>query len=315
MSRENRCLITIHCIVYRLYRLAYMGSKGSIVNRLFSCSDHTWLSFVQVCDGIVNCQEGEDEKACQFSSAKMCTILSQLNSSLEIYICPSLPQNFMKKMPFDMCGDRTKFSPIYPQLSGKYLQSLKQYCIYEISDCGVISHDASGQHLMSCKDYKCNSTYFKCPRFYCVPWRYVCDGIWQCPGGMEEINCIKRSCIQQFRCKNSSICLHIRSTCDGQLDCPYNDDEVFCDTEFPDCPQQCRCSLYVCRFKTGKHLMTCEDFKCPDKYHKCPQYYCVRYKFLCDGTWDCPGGHDESKMLCTDRKCQGQFKCQCGSVG
>ncbi len=72
------------------------------------------------------------------------------------------------------------------------------------------------------------------------------------------------------------------------------------------------CILYA--LQTGKHLMTCEDFKCPDKYYKCPQYYCVRYKFLCDERWDCPGGHDESKMLCTDRKCQGQFKCHNSTV-
>ncbi len=56
------------------------------------------------------------------------------------------------------------------------------------------------------------------------------------------------------------------------------------------------------------------QFNCPEKYYKCPQYYCVRYKFLCDGKWDCPAGHDESKMLCTDRKCQGQFKCHNSTI-
>ncbi len=89
------------------------------------------------------------------------------------------------------------------------------------------------------------SIHYKCPGFYCVPWQYVCDGIWHCPGGREEMNCSKRSCENQFRCRNSSICLHTLSICDAHLDCPLHDDEVFCDTKFPTCPLQCICLLYV----------------------------------------------------------------------
>ena len=223
---------------------------------LFWCSlNQTWISFIQVCDGKENCRKGEDENSCQISSAKMCTILSEFNSSLKDDICPRTHNILLKKISYDTCEVIEEFPSIYPSLPTENLQNLKHFCIYELNECGMISHDASGKHLKSCKYHKCNETHYKCPAFYCVPWPYVCDGIWQCPGGMEETNCRNRPCKNQFHCKNSSICLHTQSICDKQLDCPLYDDEVFCDTDFPECPLQCNCLLFFFKFVLGLSLV------------------------------------------------------------
>ncbi len=101
----------------------------------------------------------------------------------------------------------------------------------------------------------CYDTFTKCPGFYCIPWRYVCDGIWHCPGGTEEDTtyCNDPDCINKFRCRNSSVCLYLSSVCDenGLIECPNGDDEFLCDIEFPACPSNCFCLLFsiICQFE------------------------------------------------------------------
>ena len=95
-------------------------------------------------------------------------------------------------------------------------------------------------------NYPCNDTYYKCPGFYCIPWRYVCDGMIHCPGGLEEDvqSCNRTSCPGQFACYNTSICIHPESTCNDYTDCPNGDDEFYCSFTFPNCPNNCLCVLF-----------------------------------------------------------------------
>ena len=87
----------------------------------------------------------------------------------------------------------------------------------------------------------------QCPGFYCIPWRYVCNGIWNCPGGLDEDReglCSRKSCPGQFKCNNSTICVAIQNTCDKTVDCPMGDDEYLCFQQVPDCPMKCLCSFF-----------------------------------------------------------------------
>ena len=43
-------------------------------------------------------------------------------------------------------------------------------------------------------------------------------------------------------------------------------------------------------------------------YFKCPNSYCIPYKYVCDKTWDCPRGYDE--QMCNGSNCSGSFRCQ-----
>ena len=82
--------------------------------------------------------------------------------------------------------------------------------------------------------------------FYTViPWRFVCNGHWECPGGMDEIMCSRNSCPGMFKCRNSSICLSPDNLCDSTSDCIYNEDERFCPIQeyFQECPSNCSCLL------------------------------------------------------------------------
>ena len=94
--------------------------------------------------------------------------------------------------------------------------------------------------------------FFKCPGFYCILWRYVCNNKWECPGGTDENSCPKSACPGLFKCKNSTICISKESLCDFVSDCDLNDDENFCSDQKHFCPPNCSCLLFSlsCKSKT-----------------------------------------------------------------
>ena len=66
--------------------------------------------------------------------------------------------------------------------------------------------------------------------------------------------------------------------------------------------------LIPCR--TGGHIEECRLFECNMKY-KCPESYCIPARYICDGKWDCPDGHDElNDQLCVlSKNCSDMFHC------
>ena len=97
-----------------------------------------------------------------------------------------------------------------------------------------------------CQDFQCDEKYYKCPGYYCIPLRNVCNMIWDCPRGLDEKGCLeKQSCSGLFKCfqSNMTICISTESVCDTVSDCYYGDDELFCN--LPHCATQCTCFLYT----------------------------------------------------------------------
>ena len=100
----------------------------------------------------------------------------------------------------------------------------------------------------NCESFVCSQKHFKCPGYYCIPWRLVCHGVWDCPDGTEEKSfklCNRTSCPGQFKCHNTSICISAESICDDIFDCNLADDEHFCYPLLPNCPENCICVLYI----------------------------------------------------------------------
>ncbi len=101
----------------------------------------------------------------------------------------------------------------------------------------------NGAHLKNCSVWECTNTY-KCPGGYCIGHSLVCDGIWDCSSGEDEIpNCSTRNCTGLFRCKGSNICVHFSDLCDAVTDCPYEDDEQSCNKFV--CPAGCACLMHA----------------------------------------------------------------------
>ncbi|XP_059328557.1 transmembrane protease serine 6 [Ammospiza nelsoni] len=99
----------------------------------------------------------------------------------------------------------------------------------------------------------------------CVP---ACDGIKDCPNGLDERNCV---CPAKFQCHEDSTCIEFSRVCNQQLDCVNGSDEEHCSGGVP-------CSPFTYR---------CEDGTCVKKPNP-----------LCDTTADCKDLSDENHCDC-----------------
>nr|XP_005008608.2 transmembrane protease serine 6 [Cavia porcellus] len=99
----------------------------------------------------------------------------------------------------------------------------------------------------------------------CVP---ACDGIKDCPNGLDERNCV---CRATFQCQEDSTCISMSRVCDRKPDCLNSSDEAQCQEAVP----------------CGTFTFQCEDRSCVRKPN--PQ---------CDGHLDCRDGSDERHCDC-----------------
>ncbi len=129
---------------------------------------------------------------------------------------------------------------------------ISEICIYRLNVLEKLIPCRTGEHLQNCSKFECNSM-FKCPLYYCIPWSYLCDSKWDCPGGTDEgaqANCGQwKKCTNMFQCKYShrdnQLCTHVSEVCDGIINCPHGDDEFFCSLDNVCCPRGCQCVIFA----------------------------------------------------------------------
>ncbi|XP_031689306.1 transmembrane protease serine 6 isoform X2 [Oncorhynchus kisutch] len=99
----------------------------------------------------------------------------------------------------------------------------------------------------------------------CVP---ACDGIKDCPNGLDERNCV---CIAQYQCPEDSQCVDYFKVCDQHPDCLEAMDEENCT----------------------------EGVQCTDKTYVCADGTCLKKPNPeCDFITDCPDASDERHCDC-----------------
>nr|KAG5706342.1 hypothetical protein BaRGS_033103 [Batillaria attramentaria] len=89
----------------------------------------------------------------------------------------------------------------------------------------------------------------------CVPMYVRCNGVYDCPGHEDEVECDDYSCPGHYHCRASSVCVHPTHVCDGVQQCPQQDDELFCHMT---CPESCTCHglAFVCTGLFDAHNYT-----------------------------------------------------------
>ena len=108
---------------------------------------------------------------------------------------------------------------------------------YELDIHGELMSCRNGAHLRKCLHWSCQRS-FKCRLSYCIPLRYVCNGVVDCPEGDDEEGCKADSpCPTSLRCRRGA-CIHQTEVCDGIVHCPLGDDERVC---LGSCPEGCIC--------------------------------------------------------------------------
>ncbi len=129
-------------------------------------------------------------------------------------------------------------------------------CVFVLNSFGILKPCRNGGHMQNCTFFECGNK-FKCPRSYCIPWRYVCDNKWDCPLGddeMEKMCTRNHMCPNMFKCSDMAhTCVHLSDMCDGHEDCVFKDDEQLCQLKNTVCPPLCTCLMFamVCH---GSHM-------------------------------------------------------------
>ncbi|XP_072165322.1 uncharacterized protein [Diadema setosum] len=115
---------------------------------------------------------------------------------------------------------------------------LQSHCMYELDEYGLHIGCRDVSHLQNCGNFTCPNFMIKCPSSYCIPLRYWCDGLMDCPYGEDEDQCGNFVCPPgSYRCHGYSTCITQDEVCDEVIHCPEKDDELFCEP----CPDGCHC--------------------------------------------------------------------------
>ncbi len=218
------------------------------------CGDKINISAYSVCDNITDCIDGiEDEKFCSnlhylHHPTQICTDIYHAKLNNFGWHCPNIstqPILTYGKEVQNLATLTFDFTTRPIDQSQSDCTNSSRECIYEPN--GKKGLNQNDNCLVYCDDFVCHDKYFKCPRFYCVPWRFVCNAQWECPGGTDEMDCGRLSCPGMFKCKNSSVCISFHNLCDDFPDCSTGEDEHFCpsgDNILQPCPLKCSCLLF-----------------------------------------------------------------------
>ena len=157
--------------------------------------------------------------------------------------------------------------------------NISTICSYRLNRYGHLLPCRNGAHLENCKDFECNMK-FKCPNYYCIPYEYICNGIWDCPRGADEIICEDPyRCNYMFKCKGStSLCIHIGNMCDDIVNCPLGDDELLCEVAGISCPLNCHCLAAAISCNQG--ALPAEKNILPFMYVFLRSCNCGRFRYL-----------------------------------
>lgn len=257
-------------------RLCTIGSNCNSAST-FQCYNGNCIPQYAVCDFQIDCpgkfHEDEDIANCDLllknrsltdyklltTSSPATTNYSNNNNNNNFITLNSFNNNSQQSLAYYQLNQETSIDWSKQNLSrcnsGNMINSSLR-CLYEFDRYGYQIGCRDVTHLNDCADFQCKPhDYVKCSNSYCIPWRYICDGKWDCIMGEDEIGCARYVCPGQYKCANQSSCILLHQLCDGQPQCPMGDDEWFCDMQ---CPSNCHCiGQYVdCRNANLTSLIT-----------------------------------------------------------
>ena len=240
--------------------------------KIFECEDGSVIPEAQMCNGISNCRNSEDEQNCSVCSLSnpelcydecefpdcvcnmfyyqckaggcvhydnVCDSYADCPNGDDETLCQFINFNesfIVESYITDVCNPPS--GDMQTCRSKPQCYNSSAICHYDHSG-GVMAYCEDGSHLGKgnlCKYVECPKQY-KCQGAYCIPIRKVCDGITDCPVGDDEASCVNFSCPRHMRCTGTVFCVPPHEICDGIAHCPKHEDEKYCQM----CPEGCQC--------------------------------------------------------------------------
>ncbi len=262
----------------------YEKSNPFVVNTLlntYKCQNGTQIIIPSMCDGIKNCVDGEDEIGCTCNTnnetistkckfvldgeKKQCStwFLRQEKEFCSFVYFSSIPHQGVIRNDLDIYPPTKETTGYCTRMGAFPCKRFAGLCFYFHDVCIFKLHNRIlvpcpfGTHMQYCQNFECNIM-FKCPESYCIPWKYVCDSVWDCQQGEDESIDFCESeqrCLGMFMCKKhqpTQLCLHLGNICDGTEDCPFGEDEMFCVLRKIICPSLCHCHVFAISCEDGK---------------------------------------------------------------
>ena len=154
-------------------------SKGS-----FKCDDKSCISSTFLCDKISHCNGGTDEENIT------CSLL--ISFSVLVYLLKPTANTTMEKNVSNKEITPLIFHVPCVASDNTLTYPAHKTCVFDrnYQECKGTSFSWI---LQFCKEHKCSNN-VKCPESYCVPYRNICDGVYDCPNGEDEYNCTFLNC-------------------------------------------------------------------------------------------------------------------------
>ncbi|XP_071818782.1 uncharacterized protein [Apostichopus japonicus] len=264
----------------------------------FNCMNGVCLPNSDVCDGVENCENEEDESIQTCYSVNTCDPGS--------FVCNNgtcITDNSVCDGYYDCDYGEDEEECDVNTCDPESFVCYDGNCISDYSVCDGYYDCDYGEDEIGCDANTCDPDSFVCYDGTCIPAYWFCDGYSDCDYGEDEEECNVNTCDPgSFVCNNGT-CITDNSVCDGYYDCYYGEDEIECDVNTCD-PESFVCydgicisaysvcdGYYDCNY--GEDEIGCDVNTCyPDSF-VCYDGICISDYSVCDGYYDCNYGEDE----------------------
>ncbi|BFG00372.1 basement membrane-specific heparan sulfate proteoglycan core protein [Drosophila madeirensis] len=247
------------------------------------------------CDGVFNCQNGEDEEDCypqtngdtspglvctedQFRCDSTCLPLSyRCNGHIECRDetdeagCPQPPISSGEE------GNRGSEAPTDREpeedLDSDNRESIPESEPEHESDPYPESTPEPDTGRNEVWSPECQPNEYRCRSGHCIDAGKRCDYRVDCPDGDDENEECPAACSgMEYQCRDGTRCISVSQQCDGHADCSDGDDEEHCD---------------------GSGFGVDDDEQCRFDEFRCGTGECIPMRQVCDNIYDCNDYTDE----------------------